>query len=304
VKLLADLDLFVEVASARHFGRAAAALDMPASTLSRRIANMEAELGVALINRSTRAFQLTEAGQACFERGRGLVLEAKRIRDDLSENTRLASGHVRVGLTHELANFVLAPIFARFLRDNPGVILDVVTIQGQPNLLSDSLDIAFVVAHQKPLTDSAQIGKKLATFSRALFASGAYLEANGKPKEPRDLARHQCLSLSLGTVQRRWELRRGDERKVIEVRGPCTSTSLSVIARFARENFGVVVLPPFLVTNESFGAPLTRVMPQWEALPGHIYALTVSRNLPAKVARLLEAVRADVGAAVRVRKSG
>src|ERR1039457_2706546 len=98
MSLLADMPLFVGLANTRHFGRAAAALDIPASTLSRRIVALEKELGVSLVNRSTRRFALTEAGHTLYERGRKLIAEANRICEGLGENASAVSGHIRIGL--------------------------------------------------------------------------------------------------------------------------------------------------------------------------------------------------------------
>ena len=84
MRFLADLALFVEVANTRNFGRAAAALGMPASTLSRRISALERELGLQLIHRSSRVFTLTDAGKACYEQSKVLVAEAKRIQEGIA----------------------------------------------------------------------------------------------------------------------------------------------------------------------------------------------------------------------------
>ena len=94
----ADLALFVEVANTRNFTRAAAALGVPASTLSRRISALERELGFNLIHRSTRIFKLTDAGQACYDQSKALVAEAMRIKEDVAGIASRASGHIRVGV--------------------------------------------------------------------------------------------------------------------------------------------------------------------------------------------------------------
>jgi DNA-binding transcriptional LysR family regulator len=118
MRLLADMALFVEVANTRHFGRAAAALDIPASTLSRRIRALEKELGVPLIHRSTRSFALTDAGLACYERSRKLIAEATQIREDLAGSAAKAFGHIRIGLPLDLAQTIFLPMFAEFIRSN------------------------------------------------------------------------------------------------------------------------------------------------------------------------------------------
>ena len=148
MRFLADLALFVEVANTRNFSRAAAALGMPASTLSRRISALERELGFNLIHRSTRIFKLTDAGQACYEQSKGLVADAMRIKEDVTGIASRASGHIRVGVPFDLAQTIFLPLFARYMLDHSEVSIEVLSISGHPNLLTESLDLAIMVGHQ------------------------------------------------------------------------------------------------------------------------------------------------------------
>ena len=116
MRLLADIEEFVEVVKARHFGRAAASLGVTASTLSRRISELERRLGVVLIRRSTRTFALTESGEAFFERSRKLIEEAARTTEELGANFTKVSGHLRVGAPSDLATTMLAPSLAKYCR--------------------------------------------------------------------------------------------------------------------------------------------------------------------------------------------
>jgi LysR family transcriptional regulator, regulator for bpeEF and oprC len=148
MRFLADLALFVEVANTRNFSRAAAALGMPVSTLSRRISVLERELGFRLIHRSTRVFKLTDAGQACYEQSKALVAEATRIQEEVAGTASRASGHIRVGVPFDLAQTIFLPLFARYMLDHPDISIEVLSISGHPNLLTESLDLAMMVSHQ------------------------------------------------------------------------------------------------------------------------------------------------------------
>src|SRR3954454_10765695 len=170
MRFLADLALFVEVANTRNFGRAAAALGMPASTLSRRISALERELGFQLIHRSSRMFTLTDAGKGCYEQSKSLVAEAKRIREDVLGIAAQASGHIRVGVPFDLAQTIFIPLFARYMLEDPGSSIEVLSINGHPNLLTESLDIAIWVGHQLRLRDSSFWSRRIGTFARPLFA--------------------------------------------------------------------------------------------------------------------------------------
>jgi DNA-binding transcriptional LysR family regulator len=293
MSLLADMPMFVGLANARHFGRAAAALGIPASTLSRRMVALEKELGVSLVNRSTRSFALTEAGQTLYERARKLIVEVNQIGEDLGQDASTVSGHIRIGLRLELAQILFVPVLREFARANPGVSIDVIAIEEQPGP-AEAIDISFVVAHQISLRDSSQTARRIGRFPRMLFASKQYLKNSPSLAEPRDLENHSCLRFSRGTVQKEWELHHGKEKRRVNVKGRFSATSIALLAQCAREHLGIAMLAPFLASHPSYGAGLVRVLPEWEAAPGHIFALTANQVMPAKVATLLEVVKSGI----------
>ena len=268
---------------------------MPASTLSRRIASLEKELGVSLVNRSTRTFALTEAGQTLYERGRKLLAEANRVTEGLREDASAVLGHIRIGIMLELAQTLFFPVLADFVRDNAGITFEVISIQGHADLISERLDIAFLVAHQMTLPDSSYVTHRVGSFSRLLFASKAYLKRSAPLREPVDLEQHSCLRLARETVQKEWELRRGQERQRVKVSGSFSAGNVGLLAQFAREHQGITILANFLASHPMFGTGLVRVLPEWKAVPAHIFALTVSKVLPAKIAKLMDVVKASMG---------
>lgn len=294
MSLLADMPMFVGLANARHFGRAAAALGIPASTLSRRVVALEKELGISLVNRSTRSFALTEAGQTLYERARRLIVEVNRIGEDLGQDASTVSGHIRIGLRLELAHILFVPVLREFARVNPGISIEVIVIEEQPGP-AEAIDISFVVAHQISLRDSSQTARRIGRFPRMLFASKQYLKNSPPLAEPRDLENHSCLRYSRGTVRKEWELHCGKEKRRVNVNGTFSATSIVLLAQCAREHLGITTLAPFLASHPTYGAGLVRVLPDWEAAPGHIFALTANQVMPTKVATLLEAVKSGIG---------
>lgn len=298
MRVLADMALFVEVANTRHFGRAATALGIPASTLSRRIAALERELGVALVNRSTRSFALTETGEAYYRRASKLVGEAKQIHEDLEQNAGRIAGRLRIGIPLDLAVTVFPPILGMFMRHNPGISLEVLSIYGNPNPLSDALDAVFLVVHEKRLPSSSQIGRMVGSFPRFLYASDVYLKRRQPPQEPSDLEQHACIRSIQGTVQTEWELRKGRQRKTVAVNGEVSVNSAGLLAWLTREHLGIATLPHFLASHPCFGGGLTQVLPDWEAVPAYLFAFTATRMPSAKVLKLIEAVKAGFPAQI------
>lgn len=298
MRFLSDLALFVEVANTRNFGRAAAALGMPASTLSRRISALERELGFPLIHRSSRIFTLTDAGKACYEQSKTLVAQAKRIQEDVAGIASQASGHIRVGVPFDLAQTIFLPLFARYMVANPGFSIEVVSISGHPNLLTESQDLAIWVGHQLRLPDSTFWSRRIGTFARRFFASKEYLAKHKKIHEPQQLADHLCLRFLYGEPLSQWELHRGREHKTLTVSGTATANSVGMLAKFAKEGMGIAVLPDFLALHPGFGDGLVRVLSDWEAAPAHLFAVTPSELQPERVRKLVSFMKENFDAAL------
>lgn len=293
MRLLADMEVFVEIARLRNFGRAAAVLGVTASTLSRRIAGLERELGVVLIRRSTRSFALTESGQEFFERSRKIVEDSIRTKEELNANFTKVSGHLRLGTPSDLATAILTPVFAKYCRENPTVTIDIFSTQGQPDLIRDHLDLAFAVAHQIKLPDSSYAVHQVGSFPRMTYGSRTYLKRKGIPNTPQELQEHACIRYVDGSVEKHWELHRERKTQMIAVKGACSCSSVIVCAQAAREHLGIAMLPRHLAIHPTFGAGLVRVLPEWEGTRANVFAVTIDRILPAKIQELIRVVKAE-----------
>ena len=287
MRFLADLALFVEVANTRNFTRAAAALGMPASTLSRRISALERELGFPLIHRSTRTFKLTDVGQVCYDQSKALVAEAMRIQEDVAGVASRAFGQIRVGVPFDLAQTIFLPLFSRYMLDHPGISIEILSVSGHPNLLTESLDLAILVSHQLRLPDSSFWSRRVGTFPRRLFASEQYLATHPKIKDPEDLSEHSCIRLVRGAPLSQWELRRGREHRTVKVSGMAQANSVGMIAALSREGMGIALLPDFLAMHPAFGDGLVRLLNDWEAVPANIFAVTPSEMQSARIRKLV-----------------
>ena len=299
MRFLADLALFVEVAQTGNFTRAAAALGIPVSTLSRRISALERELGFPLIHRSTRAFRLTEAGEACYAQSKALVAEAKRIQEDVAGVVSGTAGRIRVGVPSDLAQTIFVPLFARFLREQEGTSIEVLSISGHPNVLTEGLDVAILVGHQLRLPDSSFASRRIGSFERRLFASQGYLREHGAPASPEELVQHACLRLVHGEPLSAWELRRGREQHTVTVQGKATANTVGMLARWAKEGMGIALLPDFLAKHPGFGGGLKPVLSAWQGLPAHVFAVTPSDVQPARVRKLIAFLKAQFDVALQ-----
>ncbi|MDR6607207.1 DNA-binding transcriptional LysR family regulator [Pseudomonas synxantha] len=277
--------LFVEVVKAHSFRKAAEAMAMPNSTLSRRISGLEKAIGLRLLNRTTRKIELTEAGQLYFDRCKRIVDEARLAHEQLGEMLAHPSGLLRASLPVDFANIYLAPLIAEFARRYPGISFEFDLTPRQVDLVSEPVDV--VIRMGEP-ADSNLIARKLASLSRRLYASPRYLELNGEPSDPSELVNHECLRLRKAG---KWQLSHSGEVVEIEVGGRFQLNSVGMLRRLATLDLGIALLPEGIAADDLRTGLLQPVLPQWHANPIPVYALTETRLLPAKTQRFIEFLR-------------
>ena len=293
--LLNDMALFVEVARAMSFRRAADALGMPNSTLSRRISALEKAIGLRLLHRTTRRLELTEAGRIYFERCQRIVDEARLAHEQLGDLLDQPSGVLRASLPVDFATIYLAPLVAEFARRHPGIRFDFDLTPRRVDLVTEPFDVAIRMGESK---DSALIARLLARLPTHLYASPGYLARAGEPRQPPDLAAHECLCFRSArpTV---WKLSRtdGTEAAEVEVGGRFQLNSVGMMRRLATLDLGLVVLADAMAADDVASGNLRRVLPDWQGPPVPVYAMTETRLLPAKTQRFIEFLHERLGQA-------
>jgi DNA-binding transcriptional LysR family regulator len=285
VELLNDMALFVEVVKARSFRRAAETIGMPNSTLSRRISGLEKAIGLRLLNRTTRRIELTEAGQLYFERSKRIVDEARLAHEQLGEMVAQPSGVLRVSLPVDFATTFLAPHMAEFCRRYPGISFEFDLTPRRVDMVAEPFDVAIRMGE---LPDSGLIARQLARLPRYLYASPRYLERAGEPGQPADLARHECLRMPRAAA---WTLDDGTRQVELVVGGRFTLNSIGMMRRLATLDLGIAMLAEEIVAGDLAERRLRRVLPQWQATPIQVHAITETRLLPAKTQRFIEFLR-------------
>lgn len=273
-----NMELFIEVASAGGFRAAADRLAMPNSKVSRRISELERDLGLRLFNRTTRRVELTEAGRLYFERCRRIIDEARLAHEELSGMVSQPSGLIRASVPVDFTLVYLGDILGDFLRLYPGIRLDLDVTPRQSDLISEPVDLTIRIGEPK---DSQWIARKLVTFKAALFASPDYLAAHGAPQTPQDLARHNCLRLA----DRPWKLvnTRSAEEQTVAASGSFTANNIGLLRKMALQGTGVVLLTQDFASEDLEAGRLLRLLPDWAPPDFSAYALTETRLLPAKV---------------------
>ncbi len=284
--LLNDMALFVEVARAMSFRRAAEAMGIPNSTLSRRVSALEKAIGLRLMHRTTRRLELTEAGQIYYERCKRIVEEARLAHEQLGELLAQPSGVLRASLPVDFANSTLAPLIAEFALRHPGIRFEFDLTPRRVDLVSEPFDVAIRMGASE---DSTLVARLLATLGTHLYASPAYLLRVGEPGQPADLGTHDGLSLKTA-ARTVWKLSRPgtDQAVEIDIGGRFQLNSVGLLRRLATLDLGIALLPDIVAAEDLAAGRLQRVLPDWQGPPTPVYAMTETRLLPAKTQRFIE----------------
>jgi DNA-binding transcriptional LysR family regulator len=292
----ADLDavrVFVQVVQAGGFTAAARRLDMPKSTVSRRVSELESQLGARLLQRTTRSLALTDVGSAYFarvERALSELSDAERAVAELNDAPR---GVLRMTAPTDFAHLFLSEIAASYQRAYPEVALIVDLENRRADLVAEGYDLA--LRGSARLDDSSLVARRLLTGAHALFASPAYLEQRGEPRAPSDLQDHALVLFRNEKLRERLKLMRGSETTSVEVRGRLSSNDLGFVKRAALDGLGIGALPLFTTCRELLGGALRRVLPDYDLGPSGVYAVYPSaRHLTPKVRTFIELAAAHL----------
>jgi len=283
---LNHVHVFVEVVRANSFAAAARRLGMPANSVSRKIQELEAQVGSRLIHRSTRKLTLTAAGRTFFDRCAGPVSELAQAGQASVDETQLASGVIRVAAPADF--FELFPIewVAQFLDAHPRVRVEFVLDDAKADLIGEGIDVALRAAHY---VDDNLIAQKIVATHFDLVASPAYLVARGTPATIGALGDHDCLPQSNRTGPVTWRLIGPDGDTEIEVSGRFRANTARAVLRAAVAGLGIALLPHPVTAPEMAAGRLVRVLPHYHRDGADFYAVCVSRrHIPRAVAAFIE----------------
>lgn len=266
-----DIDLsalrgFRTVLREGSFSAAALALRVPKSTLSKRVADLEAHLGVRLIERSTRTLRPTQEGEVLAARADRLLGEAEDIRRALGESGGTPRGHLRLAVPQSIGNLLIGPIAASFRAAHPEVTLEIHFLDRSPDLLEEGFDGCIRFG---PLEDSTQVARRL-LHGQAMLVASPGLPGLEALRHPSDLARFPLVGLA--TV---WAgglpLRRGEEEITLPYDPPLRLGSHLAVRDAVVAGAGVAALPGLIARPEIAAGILTRVLPDWSTPRKAIY---------------------------------
>ena len=251
---------------------------MQTSKLSRRIAALETELGVRLINRTTRRLSLTEAGKTLHRHCLALLGEAQAAKDAMSQILGSPQGLVRISCPTGLLQGGVADVLARFLAKHPRVRIALDATNRRVDVVDEGLDIAMRV-RKPPMEDSDLAMRVLGPDEMILVASPELIAAHGEPRTLEDIARMPTLSMGSADERSTWRFLGMDGEPVELTHSPrlCTD-DLFTLRRAALQGTGAVLVPRLLVANDLERGALIRLLPPLKAHVGIMHAVFPSRR--------------------------
>lgn len=295
---LNDIALFVQVVRSGSFAEAARQLGVPPNTLSRRVQQLEGQLGTRLLQRSTRKLALTQAGLAFHDRCAAAVDGLAEAGQDLMSGGQEPRGLVRVAAPADFFDFFPMEWVAEFLAAHPRVRLDFVLSDAKADLIAERIDMAF---RGGPLQDSSHVGRQLLDAgSDGMVASPAYLDARGMPGALQDLANHDCVAFSHPSGYTTWRLlnRDGIEEE-IQVAARVSGNTAQALRRAAMAGLGITLLPHAIVRQDLQAGRLVLVLPQYQRRGYGLHVLYPSRrHLPLAVSAFIDFVVEKLSVAI------
>ena len=261
---LRSIEVFHEVVRRGSFSAAAESLQLVPSAVSRQVNELEQWLGVKLLHRTTRSLNLTAEGTRYLDRFESLLanvadleLEADRSRGDVS-------GTLRITTFPFMGDHLLQPVLLGFLREHPGVDVSLLLTHRKVSLIDEGYDLAVRVGD---LPDSNLISRRIGTVRMRCAAAPNYLDARSRPREPQDLAHHNCLYDSiLDRHNRRWRFLADDREVSVPIDGNLIVNNGEMVMNMAKAGVGVVYLPNFFLDEPIAKGELEEVLGEYNRI--------------------------------------
>jgi len=259
---LNSLAIFAKIVEVNSLSEAARRLKMPVSTVSRRLAELEDQLGVRLLERSTRNLRLTHVGADILDAARKTLEAEEAIASIVSSELSEVSGLLRLSAPPSISDTLLAPLVGAFQTSYPNVRVQILIADRMVDHIAEGVDLAFRFGNLK---DSALVARKLLRYRHQLVATPAYLRAAPLPENPQELLRYRLLTFSHWRPESHWTFSHasGDRTETITFRPHLAMNDFAGLLAALLADGGISDLPPIVQPELLRNGRLVEVMPEW-----------------------------------------
>jgi DNA-binding transcriptional LysR family regulator len=284
------LILFHELASSASLRQAASRLRVPAATVSRKLRELERDLGAVLFKRGQRRMTLTDAGVALLEHSGKIVAAVDSAQNALSELQSEPHGCIRVSLPFGFGTNLVSIALARFALAHPHMELVIQATNRDVDVTADPVDIAFTVG---PVHNESLPAVKISELHRGVYGSTDYCAANGIPLKPADLLKFQCIPLETQRSAGLWTFGAGGRR--VSAKARICVTDVNTAFNMMRAGLGFAILPNFLCRDAVKSGAVRRVLPNWSIPPLPVTATYLERrHVPLRIRVFLDFIRKEI----------
>ena len=281
---LEAMRVFVAVVDAGSFVAASDALPMSKAAVSRHVAELEAHLGVRLLNRTTRRLSLTPEGEVFHARCKEVLASVDEAEAEITSRSGEATGLLRVNAPFTFGLLHLAPLWMAFMASHPKLTLDVTLSDRVVDLVEEGFDLAVRIAR---LPDSSLVSRQIASTRLVLCASPGYLRQHGTPRHPAELAQHQVAAYSLFSMGDNWSFTGPQGAVTVKVSPRLRCNNGDTCRLAALRHQGIVLQPSFLVGPDLQAGALVELMPEYRSIELVVYVVYPSRKFVSPKVRLL-----------------
>lgn len=267
--------LFAAVVRANGFSQAARDIGLPKSTISRKVAQLEEELGVRLLQRDTRNLSLTQVGALFFQHCETINREIDAAKAIIENTHNDISGSLRIAIPVSFSQEVIGHLCSSFMRLYPNIELDIQFTDNDVGLVGEGYDIAIKYG---PLQSSDLVARLLFERQPLLVASPSYIKEHGVPATPQDLSYHQGILLGTTFSAPIWPLGKGQRKIMATFQRKVRVNSASMVKRFALDGYGIALMSNTSCKQEIAAGNLIPVLPEWPIEPIKVYGVYSSRR--------------------------
>ena len=280
--------MFAKVAEERSFAAAARSMGVSVATVSRAVSRLEERLGGRLFNRTSRRLALTDYGRTLAERASRIYTDAEETEDFARKASSRPRGLVKLAAPLSFGARWVAPLLPRFFRRYPDIAVELHLTDARTDLIGEGFDAALRIA---AMEDSSLVARKIMPVRRFVVASPSYLARHGRPRHPRELNDHQCLSYVYRAKHDVWRfthLKSGEVRSITPT-GCLRGTGIEAVLPTVLEGLAMTEVPDFIATQYFHEKQLEPVLTDWSLAGGALYFVTpTARARPAKVSALAD----------------
>lgn len=271
-----EMAFFSLLARCGSFSRAAGELSLSTPAVSKRLAQLEARLGVQLLNRTTRRVSLTQEGEIYLQHARRILVDIEDMEHLVSNAVAAPQGLLRVNATQGFGRSHVAPLISRFVKAHPQVQVELQLTVNPPPLNEDAFDVC--IRFGEP-PDARVMARKLAPNRRLLCASPAYLARHGVPKTPHELMQHNCIGIRQGSDGYGvWRLSAGKQTETLKVRGNLSTSDGEIAVNWALDGHGILMRAEWDIAKYLRSGRLRQVLENWQTPPADIHVVYPQRH--------------------------